>query len=442
MRVKWMRVLISACMLLLLMTACGSNTSGTEKNENHSSEMTETESYIASDTDEDSESEKEEVGATQNTESNIGDSESEQTERSSEINTESEGAQDSSKPDGSFDSPVKPSESEKGPTELQTKPTESQTKPSESQTKPSESQTKPSDTQTKPSESEDEPTVTETPSKPDEKPSESQTKPSESQSKPSESEDDVNSEPTESESNDSESAKQKYVITVKSKGGCRLYNAKIHVYSSDTKQDLVLSAATGSNGSAVIELVPRDDYVFTVSNVPEGYKLEESYTLKDTATSVVLESSLVMDKDIMTAKLREGDVMYDFSVTNVNGETLKLSEILKEKKMVMLNFWYVNCAFCVAEFPYMSSAYEQYKDDVEIVALNPFDNVEAVKTFLDENPLPFEVATCPVGLPGVFGVQAYPVSVVIDRYGVIRDIEKEAILEEDGFVRLFKNYTR
>ena len=66
----------------------------------------------------------------------------------------------------------------------------------------------------------------------------------------------------------------------------------------------------------------------------------------------------------------------------------------------------------------------------------------SIEAFLETKPLPFEVASCPVMFPNVFGVQAYPVSVVIDRYGVIREIHTGAILEEGGFEAIFKKYTR
>ena len=92
------------------------------------------------------------------------------------------------------------------------------------------------------------------------------------------------------------------------------------------------------------------------------------------------------------------------------------------------------------DIPSLESVY--HKNDIEIIALDPFDSMDSVKTFLTETPLPFKVATCSTSLPGSFGVTAYPVSVVIDKYGVIREIERGAILEEDGFIDLFSKYAK
>ena len=72
--------------------------------------------------------------------------------------------------------------------------------------------------------------------------------------------------------------------------------------------------------------------------------------------------------------LSEGDKMFDFTVTDYKGNTITLSQVLKEKKGVMLNFWFSSCSPCAEEFPVIEQAYQMYKDDVEIIALNPIDN--------------------------------------------------------------------
>ena len=79
---------------------------------------------------------------------------------------------------------------------------------------------------------------------------------------------------------------------------------------------------------------------------------------------------LVKGQDLTGASLSVGDGMYDITVTTVNGETVVLSELLKEKDMVMLNFWFSNCGPCRSEFPYMAEAYESYKGKVDSIKTN------------------------------------------------------------------------
>ena len=253
--------------------------------------------------------------------------------------------------------------------------------------------------------------------KEDEKPSTSGKTPSNEQkpsgdNKKDESDELENSENDSKDDSEDTPATETYSVNVYSAGGHRLYNVKVNVYTDSSMKSMVSSASTNSSGKATLKLVPSNNYVFTLSNVAEGYQLKSSYTFSGKTANVILESNPIRGKDISTAKFRVGDVMYDFSVTNTRGQTITLSEFMKTKKMVMLNFWYVNCEFCVAEFPAMSSAYSKYAKNIEIIALNPFDNMDVVKGFLVENPLRFQVATCSNALPSAFGINAYPVSVI------------------------------
>ena len=75
-----------------------------------------------------------------------------------------------------------------------------------------------------------------------------------------------------------------------------------------------------------------------------------------------MKRNLVDDEDLTNRIYELGDVVHDFEVTATNGTTYKLSELLKEKKAVILNFWFLNCGPCKMEFPFLEQAYEDYAD--------------------------------------------------------------------------------
>lgn len=66
--------------------------------------------------------------------------------------------------------------------------------------------------------------------------------------------------------------------------------------------------------------------------------------------------------------LEEGDQPPNFELETLDGEKVKLSD-LKGKK-VILNFWATWCPPCREEMPEMQEFYEEYGDEVEIIALN------------------------------------------------------------------------
>lgn len=142
-----------------------------------------------------------------------------------------------------------------------------------------------------------------------------------------------------------------------------------------------------------------------------------------------------------TGPLSLGDKMPELTVTTAQGETLLLSELLQSKKMVVLNFWFADCIWCIREFPVMEAAYQQYREDVEILALNPYDPTDDIAAFQQEHSLSFPMAGCSRDLTMAFGVSGYPTSVVIDREGTVCLIHPGAITEKQVFDRLFETFT-
>ena len=87
----------------------------------------------------------------------------------------------------------------------------------------------------------------------------------------------------------------------------------------------------------------------------------------------------------------------DFTVTDTDGNTLTLSEALKDHEAVLINFWATWCGPCRNEFPAINKVYEEYKDRVAFIALSkePKDTNEIISSFRQENGL-----TLPMGRTG------------------------------------------
>lgn len=199
-----------------------------------------------------------------------------------------------------------------------------------------------------------------------------------------------------------------------------------------------------------------DSYVAVLTGLPEGYQTEAYYPVRGTETTVTVTSSVVDSTDHSGKNYQLGDVMRDFQVVDSDGNTIRLSDLLKTKDMVLINFWYTTCSWCVKEFPYMNAAYEKYKDNIEIVALNHStlsgDSEEGIKNFKDtffdsdsddttSGGLSFPMAKDYTNMAPSFNLQGYPTSVVVDRYGVICLIESGGILSEAPFIAMFEHFT-
>ncbi len=236
-----------------------------------------------------------------------------------------------------------------------------------------------------------------------------------------------------------------YTVTVKSVGGLPMEGLDVYVYGDSELMDLKQFGKTDASGKAQITTTAGDGDVAVLSGVSKGYDVKAFYPLTGAQTVITLTSAPVKDADLASIPadkpLSLGDVMYDFTVTDAGGTTLTLSEVLKEKDMVLLNFWYTTCEWCLKEFPYMERAYQNFKDDVAIIALNPYETNDVVATFQRSNDLSFNMANCPGSWPQAFGVAGYPTSVVVDRYGVICLVESGGIVSETPFNNIFRHFT-
>jgi len=233
-----------------------------------------------------------------------------------------------------------------------------------------------------------------------------------------------------------------YTINVSTSGGVALDGVDVYVFADEALSDLVGYAKTNAEGVAGLSIPQSDNYYISLSGVAKGYNTEPHYTFTNNEANINLTSSLVADEDLSTATLAAGDVMYDFTVTNSqDGSEIKLSDILKEKKLVVLNFWYTTCTWCLEEFPIMNDVYRDNKEDVEIIALNPLEDNLTVKGFADQYQFEFPMAACPASWSQVFGISGYPTSVFIDRNGVICLVESGAITSKRPFICAFDHFT-
>lgn len=248
-------------------------------------------------------------------------------------------------------------------------------------------------------------------------------------------------EPTEQTQQTQEGATATYTVKLHTAGGMAMSEIDVYVYADDTLADMKEYGQTNENGEVSFQLAEGGEYAITLSGLPKGYDVAESYGFSGKQADIRLTSSLISGESLSGATLGLGDVMYDFTVVLPSGESVTLSEMLAEKDMVLLNFWYTTCTWCLTEFPFMQEAYEQYSDSVGIIALDPFDQNPAVEAFQAQYGYTFPMANCPAAWSSTFGISGYPTSIVVDRYGVICLVEAGGITSLRPFISMFDHFT-
>ncbi|MBQ8302513.1 MAG: TlpA family protein disulfide reductase [Clostridia bacterium] len=252
-----------------------------------------------------------------------------------------------------------------------------------------------------------------------------------------------------------------YSITVVTKGGMAFNQLPVYIYEYEDGAlgDMVDDGgygATNESGKVTFKLPVGKEYAAVVNlSLPQGYDAQPFYPLVSDDLTITVSSEVISDTSLVGVTYNLGSVMHDFTVNstilvkNENGElefkdeVFTLSEALKEKDAVLINFWYTTCSWCITEFPYMQKAYENWSDDIAIIALDPYadDTISMIESFQGEYGLTFNVAQENYGIASAFNVTGYPTSVMVDRYGVVTMIEAGAIPSERAFNLLFEYYT-
>ncbi|MBQ8279227.1 MAG: carboxypeptidase regulatory-like domain-containing protein [Roseburia sp.] len=233
-----------------------------------------------------------------------------------------------------------------------------------------------------------------------------------------------------------------YNVVVKTEGGMFFAEIGVYIYTDSTMEELVWFDKTDENGIAEFTAEDATGYVVVLQDVPEGYDMQAYYYITGAKTEIILGTLLKEGVDLSQITYSLGDVIHDFSVTTPDGEVYKISELLDEKKAVILNFWYVQCGPCKEEFPYMNEAYAEYADKIEILAMNPVNlDDEEIATYKKDMGIDFPMMQCEEEWATAMDIDAYPTTVVIDRYGVISLIHTGSLPDAEIFSQLFEYFT-
>lgn len=213
----------------------------------------------------------------------------------------------------------------------------------------------------------------------------------------------------------------------------------VFVFLYDENGDMVSRGKTDYKGTVSFNL-DKSSYVLKLEGLPLGYVAEPSYILNSSEMKITLGTQLIPEESGLSS-YRVGDVCQDFTFTDYQGNSVKLSDLLKEKEIVVLNFWYVNCSFCVKEFPYLNEAYLEYSDRIEVLAINNLgESDEQIAAFKDKHSLDMPIGRDNCSMYSKFGLGGAPSTVIIDSNGIVRFSHTGAYVTTQEWRDIFDSY--
>jgi peroxiredoxin len=158
--------------------------------------------------------------------------------------------------------------------------------------------------------------------------------------------------------------------------------------------------------------------------IPEPY-LDEKKMVK----AFVLRKATLEEKAMM-AKMQQGGMgmeqekneligtkATDFNLKDLKGKTHLLSEL--KGKVVVLNFWFVECKPCIMEMPELNELVEEFKEKNIVFLAIALNDKKELKKFLKTTDFNYKVVANGQTSADSYGVKGFPTNVIIDQNGII-----------------------
>jgi|ERR1700683_1821024 cytochrome c biogenesis protein CcmG/thiol:disulfide interchange protein DsbE len=150
--------------------------------------------------------------------------------------------------------------------------------------------------------------------------------------------------------------------------------------------------------------------------------------------SVAILQSLSASRPVQTTvkPIEARKIAPDFDLRDASGKSVKLSDF--KGKVVLLNFWATWCGGCKVEIPELIEFQNKYKDrGFEVIGVsNDEDGWKIVKPFMGGKKINYTVVLGDDEICKVYGVEAMPVTLLIDREGRVAASHEGVLNKETG----------
>ena len=131
------------------------------------------------------------------------------------------------------------------------------------------------------------------------------------------------------------------------------------------------------------------------------------------ATDFEKSHMIQMEDDVMSKKDMIGKPASPFSVTDINGNNYSLERL--KGKVIVINFWFVECKPCVMEMPELNKMVEKYKKKNVVFLGLAMNEKTKIEKFLKTTNFKYNIVPDAQQVVQDYGILSFPTHVVIDK---------------------------
>lgn len=115
---------------------------------------------------------------------------------------------------------------------------------------------------------------------------------------------------------------------------------------------------------------------------------------------------------------KTGSKFSSFKTTDINGNKINTKNLAG--KIIVLNFWFINCPPCVREIPELHKLAESYKTDSSVVFIAvALDQAADIREFLKTHPFGYSIVDNGRYISNQYSINSYPTNAVVSPEGKV-----------------------
>jgi thiol-disulfide isomerase/thioredoxin len=115
---------------------------------------------------------------------------------------------------------------------------------------------------------------------------------------------------------------------------------------------------------------------------------------------------------------KNGKKVQLFKSEDLAGNKLDLTEA--KGKIIVLNFWFINCKPCRMEIPDLNTLVDSFRNNEKVLFVGiALDDKDAINKFINTNPFRYTLVPAGNYIAGLYSVKSFPTHAVIDQEGKV-----------------------